>query len=176
MNDQTKPDLLGTIRPLHLVIVLGLYLEGAGLALYLGARLDLAGLGLGSAWLLCLTAGIFLLGDIQQYAIVINDLPFLAENSPGIVSSPYGLSVFVTELEFFKKYPARFQFLEVIGTIAWPDIQVLDIDIFKTLVIFITQHVGQSLIRFDDLSIRRSPVYTDWKMLQQITVSFFALG
>lgn len=75
MTDQTKPDLLSTIRPLHLVTVLGLYLEGAGLARYLGARLDLAGLGLGSAWLLCLTAGIFLLGDYLRVPVEDPILP-----------------------------------------------------------------------------------------------------
>ncbi len=42
---------------------LAMYLVGAGLARYLGARLDYSILGLGLSWSLCLLLGVFLLGD-----------------------------------------------------------------------------------------------------------------
>lgn len=66
MNEQTKSELIGNIRPVHLMTILALYLEGAGLARYLGVRLDFSVFGLGLSWLLCLTVGMFLLGDYLQ--------------------------------------------------------------------------------------------------------------
>lgn len=90
MKDQTKPDLLGSIRPLHLMTVLALYLEGAGLARYLGARLDLAALGMGLGWFLCLTAGIFLLGDYLR--VPVED-PILPAHSPVLKNEVKGGSL-----------------------------------------------------------------------------------
>jgi 1,4-dihydroxy-2-naphthoate octaprenyltransferase len=63
MTDRNKTNLLQNIRPIHLTTVLALYLAGAGLARYLGARLDYTDLGLGFFWLGSLFLGVFLLGD-----------------------------------------------------------------------------------------------------------------
>ena len=63
MTDRIKANLLHHIRPVHLMTVLALYLAGAGLARYLGARLVYSLLGLLLTWILCLMLGVFLLGD-----------------------------------------------------------------------------------------------------------------
>ena len=63
MTDLEKNQLLRYIRPVHLISALTLYLIGAGLARYLGARIDIVVLGWGFSWLSCLFAGVFLLGD-----------------------------------------------------------------------------------------------------------------
>ena len=63
MTDRNQTNLLGIIRPIHLMTALTMYLAGAGLARYLGARVDLSALGLGLSWLLCILLGVFLLGD-----------------------------------------------------------------------------------------------------------------
>jgi hypothetical protein len=55
--------------------VLALYLAGAGLARYLGARMDFSMLGIGLAWLLCLFLGLFLLGDYFQISFLPPILP-----------------------------------------------------------------------------------------------------
>lgn len=75
MTDRNKTNLLYHIRPIHLMTVIALYLAGAGLARYLGARVDLSVLGLGLAWLLCLSLGIFLLGDHFKISFVSPVLP-----------------------------------------------------------------------------------------------------
>jgi 1,4-dihydroxy-2-naphthoate octaprenyltransferase len=63
MTEKNQTNLFYHIRPIHLTTVLALYLAGAGLARYLGARLNFLDLGLGFLWLLCLFLGLFLLGD-----------------------------------------------------------------------------------------------------------------
>lgn len=74
--------MLRTIRPIHLMTALAMYLVGAGLARYLGARLDLSALGLGLSWLLCLLLGVFLLGDYFQVSFEDPVLPArYADNS-----------------------------------------------------------------------------------------------
>lgn len=75
MTDRIKTNQLLHIRPFHLMTVLGLYLTGAGLARYLGARMDLTVFGLGLSWLLCLFLGVFLLSDYFKIPFVSPILP-----------------------------------------------------------------------------------------------------
>lgn len=63
MTHGNKTNLHYHIRPVHLSTALALYLAGAGLARYLGARLNYASFGLGFFWLVSLFLGVFLLGD-----------------------------------------------------------------------------------------------------------------
>lgn len=75
MTDRTRTNLTQHIRPLHLMTALALYLVGAGLARYLGARMDYSLLGLGLSWLLCLQLAVFLLGDYFKISFVPPVLP-----------------------------------------------------------------------------------------------------
>lgn len=75
MTDRNQTDLLGTIRPIHLITALAMYLVGAGLARYLGARVDLSALGLGFSWLFCTLLGVFLLGDYFKISFEAPILP-----------------------------------------------------------------------------------------------------
>ncbi len=63
-KDQFK--LLEHLRPVHLVTALALYLLGAGLSHYLGARFDPGVFLLGMIWLVLLLEGVFFLGDYFQ--------------------------------------------------------------------------------------------------------------
>lgn len=80
MTERIKTDLFRHIRPIHLLTALVLYLAGAGLARYLGARLDFTVFGLGLSWLLCLYLGVFLLGD---YFGISFEAPILPARSTG---------------------------------------------------------------------------------------------
>jgi 1,4-dihydroxy-2-naphthoate octaprenyltransferase len=75
MTDGNQTDLFRHIRPIHLMTALVLYLTGAGLARYLGARLDFTVFGLGLSWLLCLYLGVFLLGDYFRITFEAPILP-----------------------------------------------------------------------------------------------------
>lgn len=63
MTDREEIHLLAHLRPMHLLTALGLYLTGAGLARYLGARIGMGSFLVGMAWLLFSLSGIFFLGD-----------------------------------------------------------------------------------------------------------------
>jgi len=90
MTDQTKTNLLQHIRPIHLMTAVALYLAGAGLARYLGARMDYSVFGLGLSWLLCLMLGIFLLGDYFGMSFISPVLParYLVETTGEHKQSP----------------------------------------------------------------------------------------
>ncbi|RLC99768.1 MAG: hypothetical protein DRI46_08895 [Chloroflexi bacterium] len=75
MTDLNQTSLIRTMRPIHLMTALAMYLVGAGLARYLGARMDLSALGLGLSWLLCLLLGAFLLGDYFKISFETPVLP-----------------------------------------------------------------------------------------------------
>ena len=80
MTERVKTNLFRHVRPLHLLTALVLYLAGAGLARYLGARLDFTVFGLGLSWLLCLYLGVFLLGD---YVGISFEAPILPARPTG---------------------------------------------------------------------------------------------
>jgi 1,4-dihydroxy-2-naphthoate octaprenyltransferase len=82
MTDRKTPTTLVHLRPLHLLTALALYLVGAGLARYLGARLQW-GLFLGMLiWLVCILEGFFLLGDYVGSSFLDAVIPFKRENRP----------------------------------------------------------------------------------------------
>ena len=85
MTQGNKTNLLGHIRPIHLTTALALYLAGAGLARYLGARLDYIDLGLGALWLGSLFLAVFLLGDYFGISFESSFFP-VAEVNP--ISEP----------------------------------------------------------------------------------------
>lgn len=62
-NDKTRFRLLELLRPVHVLTALALYLIGAGLAHYLGARFEVGAFLLGMVWLVLLLEGFFFLGD-----------------------------------------------------------------------------------------------------------------
>ncbi|MEJ2412351.1 MAG: hypothetical protein P8Y34_05060 [Anaerolineales bacterium] len=66
MEDRKSSKLLDHLRPVHLLTALALYLTGAGLAHYLGARFETGIFLLGLLWLLLVLEGIFFLGDYFQ--------------------------------------------------------------------------------------------------------------
>jgi len=66
MEDRKSSKDLNHLRPVHLLTALALYLTGAGLAHYLGARFETGIFLLGLLWLLLVLEGIFFLGDYFQ--------------------------------------------------------------------------------------------------------------
>lgn len=63
MSEPKKLDLIGHIRPLHLLTTLVLYFLGIGFARFLGERIDQGTLLLGLGWLMTLSTGLHFLGD-----------------------------------------------------------------------------------------------------------------
>ncbi len=67
MTDREKLHFLRHLRPVHLLTALALYLTGAGLARYLGARFSGNLFLLGALWLISCLEGFFFLGDYIQF-------------------------------------------------------------------------------------------------------------
>jgi 1,4-dihydroxy-2-naphthoate octaprenyltransferase len=66
MAEQKKLDILTHIRPIHVISTIGLFMLGAGLARYLGERINIPALFFGMVWLIFLQQGFFFLGDYFQ--------------------------------------------------------------------------------------------------------------
>ena len=63
MTEHRNINILGHIRPIHLLTTIALYLLGSGIAHYLGERVDSFGFSLGLIWMSTILLGFFLLGD-----------------------------------------------------------------------------------------------------------------
>ncbi len=66
MSEKHKLDLVGHIRPLHLLTTLVMYAIGAGFARFLGTQIDPGLLVLGILWIAFLSVGLNFLGDYFQ--------------------------------------------------------------------------------------------------------------
>ena len=66
MTEKDQFRLLEHLRPGHVLTALALYILGAGLAHYLGARFEISFFLLGTIWLVLLLEGFFFLGDYLQ--------------------------------------------------------------------------------------------------------------
>jgi 1,4-dihydroxy-2-naphthoate octaprenyltransferase len=89
MTDKDRFRLLEHLRPMHLLTALALYLLGAGLAHYLGARFEIGLFSLGLVWLALFLEGFFFLGDYLQAPFQESVFPLQpADRIPGEARDP----------------------------------------------------------------------------------------
>lgn len=91
MTEKDRFRLLEHLRPMHLLTALALYLLGAGLAHYLGARFKISLFSLGLVWLILLLEGFFFLGDYLRVPFQESVFPLQpADRPPGENRDPGG--------------------------------------------------------------------------------------
>jgi 1,4-dihydroxy-2-naphthoate octaprenyltransferase len=99
MTEHQRVKLLKHIRPIHLLTTITLYLLGAGLARYLGQRIDQLVFLVGLSWLVFLQLGFYFLGDHFRTPFdpgLLNRLPFDSKDLANEGSQPGELLLYIS--------------------------------------------------------------------------------